>query len=76
MNAAQAGVIYEASVLVIKGKLTVGEITTFLLFMIQLIINFATISFTLAQVFVVVGASKKIVELMQYKSQINTRGGI
>ena len=59
INACMAGIIYYSSILVAEGKLTVGEIAAFLLYMIQLIINFAVLALVIGAVFRVLGASEK-----------------
>ena len=43
--------------------------------MIQLIFNFGIVAAVIANLFQVVGASDKVVKLMQYIPQINTKGG-
>lgn len=68
-------IIYYSSVLADKDLITVGEIAAFLLYMILLIGNFAIIALVSANVFKVIGASKKVVSLMQVVPAINTRGG-
>jgi len=64
MSACNAGIIYYGSVLFQEKKLDVGAITSFLLYMIQLIFNFAIVAMVISNVFKVVGASKQVVELM------------
>ena len=68
-------VMYYAAVLKIDGKITVGDITAFLLFMIQLIANFVIVSLVIGNVSKMVGASEKIITLMQYMPKIHTNGG-
>jgi ATP-binding cassette, subfamily B (MDR/TAP), member 9 len=58
------------------GELTVGEITAFLFYMMQILINFMILAQVLGSIFSVVGASYKIVEMLEYKPRILTEGGI
>jgi ABC-type bacteriocin/lantibiotic exporter with double-glycine peptidase domain len=57
-------IIWYGSNLVFDGKISVGEISAFLLFMIQLIINFAILALVLGNVSKVAGASTRIISLM------------
>ena len=75
INACMAGIIYYSSILVNEGKLTVGEIAAFLLYMIQLIINFAVLALVIGAVFKVMGASEKIIKIMQIIPSVNSKGG-
>jgi ATP-binding cassette, subfamily B, bacterial len=68
-------VMYYAAVLKIDGKISVGDITAFLLYMIQLIANFVIVSLVIGNVSKMVGASEKIISLMQYMPKIHTNGG-
>jgi hypothetical protein len=40
------------------------------------VFNFALLGMVIGQVFKVIGASEKIVQLMQYVPGVNSRGGI
>merc|ERR1719329_549401 len=64
MNGVMAGIIYYGSVLHQRGEVSIGDITSFLLFMIQLIFNFAILAAVFGNVFKVMGASEKIVQMM------------
>ena len=64
MNGVMAGIIYYGSILNQRGEVSVGDITSFLLFMIQLIFNFAILAAVFGNVFKVAGASEKIVQMM------------
>lgn len=55
--------------------ITIGAITSFLFYMLMLLWNFQLIAWTFGNVFAVVGASDKIVELITHKSLIHTTGG-
>lgn len=61
MNLVMAGIIWYGSILYANKEITVGEISTFLLFMIQLILNFASIAHVVGNVYKIAGASEKIV---------------
>ena len=75
MNTANAAIIYYGAVLHNDGELSIGDISAFLLYMIQLIMNFAIISIVFGNVFKVIGASEKIVLMMKWIPFINPRGG-
>lgn len=70
-----AGIIYVASKLYEDDKITIGRISTFLFYMIQLLFNFAMVSMVFGNVSAVVGASDKLVELMEHKPDIPSKGG-
>ena len=76
MNAAFGVMIYVWSILVNNGEMTIGNITIFMLYMIQLVIYFGLQGIILGQVFKIAGASTKIIEFMQAKNQMNTHGGV
>lgn len=75
MNGAIALVIYRGSIEVEQGIITIGAISAFLLYMIQLVMNFAVISMVIGNVYKVIGASAKIITMMQKIPIIRTRGG-
>ena len=58
-----------------KNLIGLGDITAFLLYMIQLLLNFMLLASVLGSVMSVIGASYKIVELMEYVPDIKTTGG-
>ena len=66
INGAMAGIIYYGSVLCSSGDISVGAITSFLLYMIQLIFNFAIIAGVFSNIFKMAGSSQKIVSMMKY----------
>ena len=70
-----AGVIYTASLQYEKGDITIGEITSFLFYMIFLLFNFTMLAMVFGNVMSILGASDKIVEIMEYEPKINTTGG-
>mmetsp|Transcript_8089 Transcript_8089/g.9656 ORF Transcript_8089/g.9656 Transcript_8089/m.9656 type:complete len:161 (+) Transcript_8089:1008-1490(+) len=70
-----SAVIYTSSKLYQNDEITIGEISAFMFYMLMLIFNFAIVAMVFGNVAATVGASDKIVELMQYEPQINTKGG-
>jgi len=76
MNSATAAIIYYGAILHKTGDITVGEITAFLLYMIQMIFNFVIISFVIGNIYKVSGASEKIVQMMKTEVVVNTSGGM
>ena len=76
MNAVNAMIIYYGAILNREGEISVGEITAFLLYMIQLIFNFAVIAIVIGNVYKISGASEKIVEMMKTIVTVNATGGM
>jgi ATP-binding cassette subfamily B protein len=70
-----AGIIYIASVLYQRGAISIGAITSFLFYMILLLVNFGMVASVFGNVMAILGASDKIVEIMEHKSQVNSTGG-
>lgn len=68
-------IIYIASVLYEKGLISIGAITSFLFYMIMLLFNFGMLAAVFGNAYSVLGASDKIVEIIELKPSINTRGG-
>ena len=68
-------VIYTASTLYKHDKITVGQISAFMFYMLMLIFNFAIVAMVFTNVAATVGAADKIIELIQYDPAINTTGG-
>lgn len=75
MNSAMAAIIYYGADLVDKGELNIGDISMYLLYMIQLIFNFLTIGMVIGNVFKMFGASEKIIKMMKYLPTVNSLGG-
>lgn len=73
---AMAAVVYVASILYQDGNITIGEISSFLFYMLMLVFNFGMVAMVFGNVAAVVGASDKIVELMDYVPKINSQGGV
>ncbi|CDW80051.1 abc transporter b family protein [Stylonychia lemnae] len=57
------------------GEITIGEITAFLFYMMQILMNFMILASVLGSVMSIIGASVKIVEILEYIPKINTSGG-
>ena len=72
---AMIAVIYTASTLYKHDKITVGQISAFMFYMLMLIFNFAIVAMVFTNVAATVGAADKIIELIQYDPAINTTGG-
>ena len=70
-----SAIIYIASILYQNGKLEIGTITSFLFYMILLLVNFGIISGVFGNVMQIFGASDKVVMLMNYQPQVNSTGG-
>lgn len=70
-----SAIIYIASILYQNGKLEIGTITSFLFYMVLLLINFGMISGVFGNVMQIFGASDKVVMLMNYQPQVNSTGG-
>lgn len=68
-------IIYLGSVLYERGDIDIGDITSFLLYMMQLLLNIMLLASVLGSVMSVIGASYKIVEILEYKPDINSSGG-
>ena len=68
-------IIYYASILYERGEIDIGSITSFLFYLIMLLLNFAMLAGVLGNVYSMLGASDKIVDIMQTKQKINTKGG-
>ena len=72
---AMAAVVYVASILYQDGNISIGEISSFMFYMLMLVFNFGMVAMVFGNVAAVVGASDKIVELMDYVPKINSFGG-
>lgn len=58
-----------------RGELTIGAISAFLLYMIQIMFNFIIIALVFGNIFKIQGASEKLVKMMKYIPSVNSRGG-
>jgi ATP-binding cassette subfamily B protein len=72
---AVALMIYYAGQLNEMGTLQVGEVSSFLIYMIMLIANFGMVAGVFGNVMQLVGAADMICVLMEYKPRVNTQGG-
>lgn len=70
---AMALIIYVASELFKRDKITIGLITSFLFYLLALLFNFFILQFVFSNVFYVVGASDKIFKIMSKEPKINSR---
>ena len=72
---AMAAALYLASILYKDNNISVGEIAAFMYYMLALNYNFMVTGMVFGNVASVVGASDKVVEILQYEPAIKTRGG-
>jgi ABC-type multidrug transport system fused ATPase/permease subunit len=64
---AMAGIIFIAGILYQRGAITIGAITSFLFYMVLLLVNFGMVASVFGNVMAILGASDKIVEIMSVK---------
>jgi len=57
-------IIFYASILYERGEIDIGSITSFLFYLIMLLLNFAMLAGVLGNVYSMLGASDKIVDIM------------
>lgn len=65
---AMAGIMYFAGILYEHNKINIGVITSFLFYMVMLLFNFARAASVFGEVMAILGASDKVVELIEYKA--------
>ena len=70
-----AAVVYLASVLYQDNEISIGELSTFLFYMMMLVFNFMMASWVLNTLANLMGASDKIVEVMDAPITIESAGG-
>lgn len=70
------GVMAMATYLYSEGRISVGVITSFMFYMIMLLMNFGMLASVFGNVMNMLGASDKVVQLMKYQPAINTTGGL
>jgi len=75
MNGCMAGIIYGGAILYRDGEISIGNISAFLLYMIQLLINFSILGVVFGNVYKMLGASDKIIAIMKHLPIVNSRGG-
>ena len=68
-------VMYVSTLLYQNGELSIGAISSFLLYMLLLLFNFAIMANVFGNVASIFGATDKVVELMNVKEAINTKDG-
>lgn len=68
-------VIILGAVLVQKGMIKIGDITAFMLMAMQLMLKFGLLAATFGAIMSTIGASSKIIKIMEYKPLVNTEGG-
>jgi ABC-type multidrug transport system fused ATPase/permease subunit len=71
-----AAIIYIAALQVKNNQINIGTITSFLFYMVLLLVNFGIIAGVFGNVMAIFGASDKIIQLMAHKSKVNTEGGL
>ena len=75
LYAAMAAVVYVASKLYEDDKISIGDISSFMFYMLMLNFNFSMVAMVFGNIASIVGASDKIVELMTYVPTILSSGG-
>ena len=70
-----AAVVYVASKLFEDGKISIGDISSFMFYMLMLTFNFSMVAMVFGNIASIFGASDKIVELMTYVPAILSSGG-
>lgn len=70
-----AAVIYVGSKLFENGEISIGQISTFLFYMLVLVFQFSVFAWTISQFASVIGASDKIVQIMKHEVLTNQKGG-
>jgi ABC-type multidrug transport system fused ATPase/permease subunit len=62
--------------LFLNGQSSIGAITAFLFYMLMLLWNFIIISFSFGNLFSVLGASDRVIEIITAKTLMSTTGGV
>lgn len=75
MYGSMTAIIYIAAILYVNGKIDIGSITSFLFYMVLLLVNFGILAGVFGNVMQIFGASDKIVQMMKYEPKVNTTGG-
>ena len=75
LYAAMAAVVYVASKLYEDDKISIGDISSFMFYMLMLTFNFSMVAMVFGNIASIFGASDKIVELMTYVPAILSSGG-
>lgn len=61
--------------LVEKGVIQIGDITAFMLMAMQLMLKFGLLAATFGAVMSTIGASSKIIKILEHKPLVNSEGG-
>jgi hypothetical protein len=69
-------IVYVAGELYRRDMLNIGLLTTFLFYIMALLMNFYILNYSLSNALNVVGASAKLLQYMDEKCKINSEGGI
>lgn len=69
-------IVYVAGELYRRDMLNIGLLTTFLFYIMALLMNFYILNYSLSNALNVVGASHKLLQYMNEKCKINSEGGI
>lgn len=70
-----AWVVWYGTYLAKNDGLSVGAVSAFLLYMVQVIFIFVVMGFAVANLYKVAGAAEKVMEMMKYIPEVNSRGG-
>jgi len=68
-------VVYVASFLYQDGKISIGEITSFLFYFLMLLLNFTITAHGFGSMVGILGSADDLVPLLNVKSSVNTQGG-
>jgi len=72
LYSAMAAVVYIASILYQDGKITIGQLSSYLFYMTMLNWNFMMVSWTIGTLANIMGSSDKIVEIVDYVPAIDS----
>ena len=75
INIVLAGILYYSSILVEQGELSVGDISTVMLYLVQIVMKFGEFSWVIGEAGKVKGSLIKIIEMMQLIPEVNCNGG-
>jgi ABC-type multidrug transport system fused ATPase/permease subunit len=72
---ALTAIVYFTAIFYKRGEISLGNISSYLFYLIMLIINVGMIAEVFRNIYSLIGASDKIVEIIQLQPAINTKGG-
>jgi len=75
INGVTGFIIWYGAILYKDGEITLGSISAFLLYMINVIFLFIVMGFAVGNLYKVSGAAEKIMEMMKYTPTVNSKGG-